>query len=62
MKPGDCLLRRHKLLLLPHRLPQSILLSDVSVSRGGEGDVTGVRQWNSLSSGAGGPWVCGEGG
>lgn len=29
--------------LLPHCLPQSILLWDVSVSWGGEGDVTGVR-------------------
>ena len=49
-KPGDCLLRRLNLSLLPHCLPQSILLSDVSVTRDGEGDVTGVQQWNSLSS------------
>lgn len=50
VKLGDCLLWRHNISLLPHRLPQSILLSDESVTRGGEGDVTGVRRWNSLSS------------
>lgn len=36
-EPGDCLLHMHNLLLLPPRLPQSILLSDVSYPGWGRG-------------------------
>lgn len=43
--------------LLPHCLLRSILLSDVSVTRGGEGDVTGVLMEQPVLSGRRGPRI-----